>query len=160
VKKYYDVLGAHPGSTCNPPDASWPDDPATNPCGTDADGSRAFTTDNSFYFKRILQVRAVMEKNGEGDKPVWVTEFGWNTTAEPGQGMDFSRYVTEQQQAEYIMRAFEIGRSYDWMGVMFVWNLNFQVTVSGTNDEKWGYGVLRRDWSPRPAFQALKALND
>jgi hypothetical protein len=56
--------------------------------------------------------------------------------------------------------AFEIGRSYDWTGVMFVWNLNFQVTVSDTNDEKWGYGVLRRDWSPRPAFQALKALND
>ncbi|MGI8856512.1 MAG: hypothetical protein ACR2JW_12235 [Thermomicrobiales bacterium] len=38
---------------------------------------------------------------------------------------------------------------------MFVWNLNFQVT-SGAGDEKSGYGVLRPDWSPRPAFLALK----
>ncbi len=27
-KKYYDVLGAHPGSNCNPPDNSYPDNPA------------------------------------------------------------------------------------------------------------------------------------
>lgn len=160
VKNYYDVLGAHPGSTCNPPDTSWPDNPATNPCGVDANGERSFTTDNSFYFKRILDIRAVMEKFGEGDKPMWLTEFGWNTTPDPTNGNDFARYVTEQQQAEYTMQAFEIGRSYDWMGVMFVWNLNFQVTTSGPNDEKWGYGVLRRDWSPRPAFAALKTLND
>jgi polysaccharide biosynthesis protein PslG len=160
VKNYYDVLGAHPGATCNPPDTSWPDDPATNPCGTDADGARGFTTDNSFYFKRILQIRAVMEKYGEGDKPMWLTEFGWDTTPDPTDGNDFARYVTEQQQAEYIMQAFAIARSYDWMGVMFVWNLNFQVTTTGSNDEKWGYGVLRRDWSARPAFEALKTLND
>lgn len=159
VKNYYDVLGAHPGATCNPPDTSWPDNPATTPCGTDEDGSRSFTSDNSFYFKRILNLRDVMERNGEGDKPMWLTEFGWNTSPAPTDGDDFARYVTEDQQAGYIMQAFDIGRSYDWMGVMFVWNLNFQVTTTGPNDKKWGYGVLRRDWSPRPAFEALKSLD-
>ena len=55
VKNYYDVLGAHPGSNCNPPDNSYPDNPATNACGTDPDGGRSFTKDDSFYFKRILR---------------------------------------------------------------------------------------------------------
>ena len=65
VKNYYDVLGAHPGSNCNPPDNSYPDNPATNNCGTDPDGGRSFTKDDSFYFKRVLEMRAVMEQNGE-----------------------------------------------------------------------------------------------
>ncbi len=155
VKNYYDVLGAHAEATCNPPDNSWPDDPATTPCGANTDGTRAFTDDNSFYFRRIEQLRAVMEAQGEGDKPIWVTEFGWSSAAHPDGDHAYAAYVSEQQQADYLVGALEIGQSYDWMGVMFVWNLNFQVT-SGANDEKSGYGVLRPDWSPRPAFIALK----
>jgi len=37
---------------------------------------------------------------------------------------------------------------------MFVWNLNFQTAVPPT-DEKWGFGVIRSDWSSRPAYAAL-----
>lgn len=158
VRKYYDVLGAHAEAACNPPDSAWPDDPPTTPCGTDADGTRAFTADNPFYFKRIAQLRAVMEQHGEGEKPIWVTEFGWSSMAQPDSEHAFAAYVTEQQQARYLVRALEIGQSYDWVGVMFVWNLNFQVTSNAT-DEKWGYGILRPDWSPRPAFTALKNVH-
>jgi hypothetical protein len=159
VKRYYDVLGAHPGSNCNPPDNSYPDSPATNPCGTDPDGGRSFTKDNSFYFKRILQLRNVMEQNGEGGKKMWLTEFGWDSTQTPPGGYEYARYISEDQQAQYLTRAFDLGKSYPWMGVMFVWNLNFQVTLQGdTGNEKWGWGVLRSDWSPRPAFTALKNM--
>ncbi len=154
VRNYFDVLGVHPYGTCNPPDTIWPDNPATTPCGTDPDGSRSFTNDNSFYFKRILDLRAVMENNGDGDKPVWVTEFGWSSTPNPAKPTAFAKYVSEQQQADYIMRAIVIGQGYEWMGVMFVWNLNFQVTTN-PSDEKWGFGILRADWSPRPAFTAI-----
>jgi hypothetical protein len=154
VRNYYDVLGVHPYGTCNPPDTIWPDNPATISCGTDPDGSRSFTNDNSFYFKRILDLRTVMENNGDGDKPVWVTEFGWSSTPNPAQPTAFAKYVTEQEQADYIMRAIVIGQSWGWMGVMFVWNLNFQVTTN-PGDEKWGFGILRPDWSPRPAFTAI-----
>ncbi len=159
VKKYYDVLGAHPGSNCNPPDNSWPDNPATSPCGNDPDGSRSFTKDNSFYFKRILQLRKVMEDNGESGKKMWLTEFGWDSTQAPAAGYEYAKYISEQQQADYLTKAFALGKSYPWMGVMFVWNLNFQVTLqSDTGNEKWGWGVVRQDWSPRPAYTALKAM--
>jgi hypothetical protein len=158
VKNYYDVLGAHPGSNCNPPDNSWPDNPATNPCGTDPDGTRSYTTNNAFYFKRILDVRAAMEQNGEGGKKMWLTETGWDSSANPPDAYKYARYVSDQQQAQYLTRAFDLGKSYPWMGVMFVWNLNFQVTTSGPGDEKYGWGILNSDWSPRPAYYALATM--
>ncbi len=158
-KRYYDALGAHPGSNCNPPDNEFPANPATNPCGNDPDGGRKFTKDNSFYFKRILEMRKVMEDNGEGRKQMWLTEFGWDSTMNPPMGYEYASFISEDQQAQYLTRAFELGKSYPWMGVMFVWNLNFQQTLADrTGDEKWGWGILRSDLSPRPAFTSLKNL--
>ncbi len=158
VKRYYDVLGAHPGSTCNPPESSWPDQPATNPCGTDPDGTRSYTSDNAFYFKRLLQLRQAMERNGEGGKKIWLTEFGWGSTTQPLPAYAYAGYVSEAQQAQYLLGAIALCRSYPWMGQTFVWNLNFQVT-STPSDEKWAYGILRKDWSPRPAYDALKTMH-
>ncbi len=156
IKQYYDVLGAHPGSNCNPPDTSYPDNPATTPCGTDPDGGRSYTKDNSFYFKRILEIRKVLEDAGEGGKKMWLTEFGW-TTANQAPGYGYGKFVSEQQQAQYLVRAFELGKSYPWMGVMFVWNLNF-ATITQPSDEKYPWAVLKSDGSPRPAYTALKNM--
>jgi len=164
VKKYYDVLGAHPGSNCNPPNNSYPDNPPTNGCGTDPDGGRSFTKDNSFYFKRILQLRAVMEQNGEAGKKMWLTEFGWDSSSVLVPNYQYAQYVSEDQQAQYLTQAFALGKSYPWMGVMFVWNLDFPFTITAAkgaaavNDEKYGWGVLRGDNSPRPAYTALKNM--
>jgi len=164
VKKYYDVLGAHPGSNCNPPDNSYPDNPPTNGCGTDPDGGRSFTKDNSFYFKRILQLRAVMEQNGDGGKKMWLTEFGWDSSPVLVPNYQYAQYVSEDQQAQYLMKAFALGKSYPWMGVMFVWNLDFPVTLAAAkgadavNDEKYGWGVLKGDGTPRPSYTALKNM--
>jgi polysaccharide biosynthesis protein PslG len=164
VKNYYDVLGAHPGSNCNPPDNSYPDNPATNACGTDPDGGRSYTKDNSFYFKRIVQLRGVMEANGESSKKMWLTEFGWDSSANPPDAYKYAAYVSEDQQAQYLTRAFALGKSYPWMGVMFVWNLNFPFTLqaalgaSAAGDEKFGWGVLHGDGTPRPSYTALKNM--
>jgi hypothetical protein len=156
VKQYYDVMGAHPGSNCNPPDNSWPDNPATNPCGTDPDGSRSYTKNDSFYFKRILDLRKVMEDAGESKVKMWLTEFGW-TTANQAKGYEYGKFNSPEQQAQYLTRAFELGKSYPWVGVMFVWNLNF-ATITPPTDEKYPWGVLNADWSPRPAYTALKNM--
>jgi len=158
VKQYYDVLGVHPGSNCNPPDNSYPDNPATVPCGTDADGSRSYTKDDSFYFKRILEMRNVMEQNGESGKKMWLTEFGWDSSQTVVPNYQYSQYVSADQQGQYLTQAINLGKGYPWMGLMFVWNLNFESTTSDPNNEKYGWGVLNQDGSPRPAFNALKAL--
>ncbi len=99
-----------------------------------------------------------MEQNGESGKKMWLTEFGWDSSSVVVPNYQYAQYIDETTQGTYITRAFELGKSYPWMGAMFVWNLNFQVTTNNPSDEKYGWGVLHSDWSPRPSFTALKAM--
>jgi hypothetical protein len=149
VKQYYDVLGTHPGSACNAPDMSWPDNP-----GCEA----GWRDHNSHYFRRAADIRQVMVENGEGHKQIWLTEFGWSSSTNPAPGQEFSGYVSEQQQAEYIVRAFEIAKQeWPWMGIMFLWNLQFS-TMLDPSDHKGHWSVLNSDWSHRPAYDAIKEM--
>ncbi|HLI50975.1 MAG TPA: hypothetical protein VKU87_04215, partial [Thermomicrobiaceae bacterium] len=90
-------------------------------------------------------------------KQIWLTEFGW-TTANQAPGYGYGAQNTPQDQANYLVRAFQMGKLYyPWMGVMLVWNLNYSVITPPT-DEKYPWSVLNSDWSPRPAFTALKNM--
>lgn len=147
VKNYYDALGAHPGSNNNSPDHFWPDNP----------GPDGWTDHRSFYFRRIEDIRAVMVANGESHKPIWVTEFGW-TTANQAPGYEYGNDNSEAEQAAYLTRAFEIARTeWPWVTAMYIWNLNF-ATVVPEADEKHPWSVLYADGSPRPSYDALRAM--
>ncbi|MCC6628395.1 MAG: cellulase family glycosylhydrolase [Chloroflexi bacterium] len=175
MKRYFDVLGAHPGSNNNPPDARWPSDNLDEARRICAQQSRQWCDHPSFYFRRIEQLRAVMERNGDGQygnrlKQMWLTEFGWSTlNRAPGYG--YGAQITEQQQADYLVRAFEQAqREYKWMGVMFVWTLNHSIVPDvGCDNEKYPWSVIhggkcpeeqaagKQAWDPRPSYLALKA---
>jgi len=46
-----------------------------------------------------------------------------------------------------------------WIGVMFLWNMNFAVIWAGQgnpNHEEASFGLLNPDWSPRPVFDAVQ----
>lgn len=145
IKRYYDVLGAHPGSNNNPPDTMWPNNPGPGP---------GWQNDPSFYFRRVEQLRQVMLDNGEGAKQIWLTEFGW-TTANQAPGYEYGNQISDTDQANYLVRAYQIGQQeWPWIGVMLVWNLNYSL-ISPPNDEKYPWAVLNSDWSPRPSFTAL-----
>jgi polysaccharide biosynthesis protein PslG len=149
MKNYFDVLGAHPGSNANSPDQMWPDNPGSAAIG--------WYNHASFYFRRVQDLRGIMEKYGDGNKQMWLTEFGW-TTANQAPGYEYGVYNTPELQAQYLTRAFEIAKNeWPWMGVMFVWNLNFS-TVVAPSDEKAPWSVINADWSPRPAYTALQNM--
>ena len=40
-----------------------------------------------------------------------------------------------------------MARDLDYVAGMMQWNLNYQLAVPQT-DEKWGFGIIRDDWSP------------
>lgn len=148
VRRYFDVLGVHPGGMNNPPETLWPDTPGPGP---------GFFEHRSFYFRRVEDIRRVMEEAGDGEKQIWLTEFGW-TTKNQAKGYEYGQYNSEQQQAEYLVRAYQYAREhYPWVGVMFLWNLNF-ATVSAPEDEKTPWSILTVDYSPRPAYEALKRM--
>ncbi|TVR68737.1 MAG: hypothetical protein EA415_15760 [Sphaerobacteraceae bacterium] len=147
VSNYYDHLGAHPGSNNNPPDTMYPHNI----------GPGEWSTHPSFYFRRMEQQRAVMVQNGDADKQIWLTEFGW-TTANQAPGYEYGADNSEQNQADYLVRAFEIAKQeWPWMGVMMVWNLNYS-TVVGPADEKFPWSVINPDFSPRPSYEALRDM--
>ncbi|HEX7102668.1 MAG TPA: beta-galactosidase [Nitrolancea sp.] len=148
VKAYFDDLGAHPGSNNNPPDTMWPDNPGPGP---------GWQNDPSFYFRRVEQLRQVMIDNNDAAKQIWLTEFGW-TTANQAPGYEYGAQNSDQNQADYLVRAYQIARNqWPWIGVMSVWNLNYSV-ISSPSDEKYPWSVLNSDWSPRPAYTALKEM--
>jgi hypothetical protein len=148
VRQFFDVLGAHAGSNNNPPDALWPDQPGPGPNWRDHP---------SFYFRRVEQLRALMEKYGDTNKQMWLTEFGW-TTKNQAKGYEYGQYNSEQDQATYLTRAYQLAaEKYPWMGVMLMWNLNYS-TIVKPEDEKHPWSIINSDYSLRPAYTALKAM--
>ncbi len=155
VRQYFDVMGMHPGGQLNPPD-KFPPDLGPGP---------GYKDSKEFYFRRIEQLREIMEGAGDGKKQVWLTEFGWSSDTNPQEGYEYAKANSEQQQSDYIRGAYQLAQSkYPWMGVMALWNLNFSLptvtnpTASGKNDEKLGFSILRRDGSKRPAYFTYQQL--
>ncbi len=146
VKNYFDVLGAHNEPYWNPPDQTVAT--ATN---------HAYANDPSFFFRQVEDYHNLMAANGDGNKQIWETEIGYDANPQAPSG--YSGWtVSDQQQATYLVQLFQYARShYPWLGAIFVWNLNFQEVVPQT-DEKWGFGVLNADLTPRPAYSALAAM--
>jgi hypothetical protein len=146
VKSYFDVLGAHNEPYANPPDQTVANH--TLP---------SYANDTSFFFRQVEDYHNLMVQVGDGSKQIWETEIGYdaNTMAPAG----YSGWtVSEQQQATYLVQLFQYARAnYPWLGAIFVWNLNFQVVVPQP-DEKWGFGVVRFDYSARPAYSALASM--
>jgi hypothetical protein len=150
VKRYYDAVSAHPSGFSNPPDCT----PQTPQCSL----SGAWNTHPSFFaFTRVAQYRDTMMRNGESDKKIWFTEFGYCSGATPPAGYEYCRYLAPQNQADFLARALVKARTLEYVGGMVVWNLNFQQVVPAT-DERWGFGVLNPDGTPRPAYAALAKM--
>jgi hypothetical protein len=150
AKNYFDVMTAHLSGFSNPPDCT----PSTPQCSL----SGGWNNDPSFFaFYRVGQYRDLMNQQGEGGKMIWFTEFGYCSNPTPPPGYEYCSSLSEDQQSRFLVQAYQMARQLDYVGAMFTWNLNFQLAVPQT-DEKWGFGVLRSDWSKRPAFYGLAAL--
>jgi len=147
---FFDALSAHPSGFSNPPDCT----PATPECSLSA----GWNTDDSFFaFTRISEYHDVMVQNGDAAKPIWLTEFGYCSTPTPPPGYEYCKYVTEEQQGTFLLQAFNLARQTPYIGAMFQFNLNFQMSVPQP-DEKWGFGIVHADYSGRPAYFRLLGM--
>ena len=166
IKQFFDAQAVHPGGAANPPDTLWPDNPSHIE-GCDPSPDHCWNDASTHYFRHVEDVRRFMVEEGVGDHQIWITEYGWATKNNtPGYG--FGNFVSLEQQAEYITGA--IKRTYEkyryeddtpWVGVMFLWNMNFAVLWGAQNNpdhEQASFGILNPDWSPRPSFLAIQGL--
>lgn len=134
---YHDIaVGVHPYSWANSPDATC--------CGT-----AGWDDDPHFFFADNLRdYRQIMVDNSHSDVQMWVTEFGWATwEGFPGQPSADSAWMlrnSKWDQANYTIRAFQIGQATSYIGPMFLWNLNF-ATLAGlvaNADERIAYSIV------------------
>lgn len=149
VANYFDVLGVHPGGYNHPP-TDTPQNITRNHAG-------GFANHPSFYFTRYAELHNILLAHGI-NKDVWFTEFGWASSDQPAPGYEYAAQNSDLDQANYLVGSFNLVRQrHPYVGVMIVWNLNFRVTQSKSH-ETWAFGILNPDWSPRPAYTALKNM--
>lgn len=149
VTELVDAVGVHPYGWANPHDSS---------ISAPAPGVPSHNDHPSFFFGDTLaDYTAVLDEFGAAETSLWVTEFGWGSFEQigaPPAGADFMAYVSEWQQAEYGLRAFQLAQANPRIGPLFLWNLNFGPLL-GTDFSESGYSVLRPDGSKRPFYLSL-----
>lgn len=153
LKESCDALGAHPSGYNVPPDADWQ---TWERAGLNFTGP-VTNRHHSWSFKATMEgYRNIALKYGDNSKTIWPTEFGWATSGSPTKNYEYAADNSPQQQADYTVKAYQMGKSWGWVGVMFLWNLNFRVIAPGTEMAQWG--IVDQGWGPMPVYGALAAM--
>jgi hypothetical protein len=137
---YFDILSANAFGLDRPPED--PPDPEV------------------LNFRRVELQRAIMERYGDGDKPVWINEYGWNAAPAsfPEELLTWER-VTDAQQADYTVRGIAWARAHwPWLGVVNIWYFR-QVGDIPPDRPAYYFGLVDPDFTPRPVYDALRRAN-
>ena len=119
----------------------------------------AFARDN---FSRPIQTHDIMVKNGDGDKAVWATEYGWVSLPSDwtGNPSPWGKPVSPQDQAKYLFQGYiRAQQEWPWMGVMAIWNFRTVQPPTDPNqvgDPTRGFSIVHFDFSPTPAYTLLQ----
>ncbi|MEA3335198.1 MAG: cellulase family glycosylhydrolase [Chloroflexota bacterium] len=112
-------------------------------------------------FGRPQLVRDVMVKNGDAQKPIWISEMNWN--AVPNDIPD-KRYgqVTEEQQARYLPLAYDrIQTEWPWVGVANTWYLKRPTDQWEQNGQPEAYfRLLTPGFDPLPVYDSMMDFTD
>jgi len=147
---YFDLLGVNAPGFKAPPEVS-PDEVATTP----EYGGQRF-----FCFRHAEDAREIMRRYGDSDKQIAVLEVGWTTDPRPGSPYNWHA-VTEEQQADYLVRAFHYAREHwsPWIGLMTVISIADPRWTEA--DEQYWWAITEPAWPEtrvRPAYEALREM--
>lgn len=127
---------------------------STHPYLAPSDAAPETEGDEIWLLTHVAAVKRLMDRYGDSAKPIWFTEFGWFTQQGPTD-QPWDRPVTEQQQGEYLVRTIDlVAERYPYVTHVFWYNARDRDSGNPRNDS---YGLLRRDLTPKPVYQALKA---
>ena len=153
--KYVDCIGTHSNGTNLPPTADGANPPPR-------DGFKfSGPWDNPHYSWALKSQVETYANVLNGQVKQCVTEFGY---ASPIDGVfppnfDFAADVTEQQQGEYLVEAFNWMRDSGLVRMAFLFNLDYGPKGGDPAvDDNVIFSTLRADGSPRPAFDALSVM--
>ncbi len=108
-------------------------------------------------FGRPQFVRDLMVANGDGHKPIWISEMNWNAApsdVEPRYG----RVSLEEQAANLPLAYTRIRADWPWLGVANVWYLKRATDVWERNRQpETFFRLLAPDFTPQPVYGAIQA---
>lgn len=142
AKEYFDVVAIHPYSF-----------PVLASYEADWNGWQQLADTN-------ISVRSIMEKYGDSDKEVWITEYG-APTGGPGRAaannMTYKNYttthVTEEFQVLMFKDAMRELSQVTWDGPLF-WYTYLDRDTDRSTIENF-FGILRADGSKKPVYYAI-----
>jgi len=152
---YTDCVGAHHNGINFPPDKDW--DEGYN----DPTASFRGPFDNphhSWSFKSTLWGYYDMMS---GQRKLCVTEFGWATVEGFGgtpPGFEFAEDNTLQEQADWILQAFQLQREWGITWIAYLWNLDYSNKSQDPLDPNVPYSLVEFSGAPRPAYDALERM--
>ena len=132
--KFFDIMNIHPYCV--------PDAPENRLAG-EKDG--------------IQRLRAMMAEYGDGEKPIWITEFGYPTNENNPEWMpDMKGYkaklgVDETRQSIYLARSLGIAFAE---GVEAFFPYALRMVPKTRYDRERHFGLLHPNFAPKPAYGA------
>lgn len=139
AQKYFDIVSAKPyGMWTGPED-------------------RRVSSD-VLNFSRVILLRDEMKNYGDGRKPIWAVEDGWNALPAGWQGAPSPwGSDTEPVQADRLSRALARSQNeWSWMGAQFPQALQ---PSAPPDDPRRGFAILTPDFSPRLFYNALSEFS-
>jgi len=116
-----------------------------------------------YTFLGYRTVHDTMVANGDGGKPIWMSELGWSSTnggpTSCTRGMWTGQKpsgVSEANQAAYLSKAYACLANDPYV-TQAAW-FTLRDTTTEPVDELNHYGLLRTDGSPKPAMSAFRAV--
>ncbi|MFC6129077.1 cellulase family glycosylhydrolase [Mycolicibacterium llatzerense] len=98
---------------------------------------------------QVQQMRAIMVQNGDGQKLIWATEYGFQTVLDQLGVVD---PTSNQKQADFIQDFITTWRALTYTGPLFIYT-----TRDGVPGTDTGYGIFQADWT---AKLAVKVISD
>jgi len=105
-------------------------------------------------FSRLILLREEMVRQGDGDKPIWAVEFGWNALPDAWVGLP-SPWGTdsEEKQTQRTLEALERARQeWPWLGAVCLQHFQPKRPL---DDPTWGFSLLDASGEPRLLYQLL-----
>jgi len=114
------------------------------------------TTDVAYLnLSRFVMLREIMVENGDGQKPLWASAWGWNALPENWNGRpSIWRDVTQTDQIQYTLDALvRAEREWTWLGGMILYHWQ---PDAPHDDPRWGFSVMGQNDEVTPFYEALK----
>lgn len=155
---YADCVGAHHNGYNIGPDVAFDQTGATAAAATAIFRGPFDNPHHSWSFKTTLDTYAQKVQAYDPNMKLCVTEFGWASVEGYDvypPGFEFAQDNTLQEQADYIVQAFQQMRASGDVWIAYLFNFDFGNKGSGPTDDPVPYSIIDVNGIPRPAFGAV-----